>query len=130
MLYLIQQIKKGNQQVETVEDMSKISVDDFKNNKNGVAFVKSCIQSSMSSMYEDGAYYFRFSVDDGSVLFEEQPEQVPEDTFSVFVDVDNSILEGCESIEDFENLPEHQEDFNAICENLYRKAVEIVNNEI
>jgi hypothetical protein len=42
----------------------------------------------------------------------------------VFAKVDSSIFDGCENIEDFENLPEHHEDFHDICRKIYYKVLE------
>jgi hypothetical protein len=99
-----------------------ISIQDFK--ENGVNFVETCIRASMTSMYEDGAYYFHFSLEDGNVIFETQPVDQGNTEFSVFVEIDSGIFDGCESVEDFENDPGYQEDFNGICRSLYYKALE------
>jgi hypothetical protein len=99
-----------------------VSRQDFK--ENGVNFVKACICASMTSMYEDGAYYFNFSLENSNIVFETQPADQANAEFSVFAKVDSSIFDGCENIEDFENLPEHHEDFHDICRKIYYKVLE------
>lgn len=107
----------------------KISINDFKNSEKGIGFVKNCIQSSMSSQYEDGYYYFSFILDDTEIVYETQPVGTLKHKCNVAIEVDDSLFNGCENVEQFETLPEYQAAFTDVCERLYDKAVEIVNYE-
>jgi hypothetical protein len=109
----------------------KMTVNEFKQRNKGIEFVKSCIKGSDSSMYEDGCYHFRYIIDNGNIVFaENRPENPDSEWYGIFTNVDDSLFEGCENIEDFENASEHQEDLTEICERLYNIIAEKIDYEV
>jgi hypothetical protein len=121
--------QNGNYECIDVDEYKRIQTDDFADEKQGIQFVEDCIRSSMSSLYEGGAYHFQFFLDDGNILFDPQLCPRGEKEYLVSVEVDDSVLTGCENIEEFETSPCQREAFREVCERLYEEARKEISRE-